>query len=206
MRFSKISRVVLLGLMVAGASAKSKDPGMPMYVLRAQTVAVMVDPDAGISLQDPNANQTAQKDVEAALTSWGRFRVVLGAEQSDLVIVLRKGSGKLAQETLPDPRQNSRPGSVISTPGAIGVSAQHGTQPSLQGGNPPDGEQTGSSRPHPQGEAGPAEDSFAVYEGKREEPVLDSPPGWRWVHKNGLHAHDVPAVDEFRKAIAEAEK
>jgi hypothetical protein len=206
MRFSKISRVVLLGFMAAGAFAKGNDPGMPMYVLRAQTVAVMVDPDAGISLKDPNANQTAQKDVEAALTTWGRFRVVLGAEQSDLVIVLRKGSGKLAQETLPDPRQNSRPGSVTSTPGAIGVGVQHGPQPSLQGGKAPDGEQTGTSNPHPQAEGGPVEDSFAVYEGKRQEPVLDSPPAWRWVHKNGLHTHDVPAVDEFRKAIAEAEK
>jgi len=35
---------------------------------------------------------------------------------------------------------------------------------------------------------------------------MDGAPGWRYVHKNGLHPHDVPAVAEFRKAFAEALK
>ena len=206
MRRNFIAKGMLLGLIVTWASAKDKGPIMPGYVLRAQTVAVMIDPDAVVSLKDPNANQTAQKDVEVALTNWGRFRVVLGGEQADLVIVLRKGLGKLTEETIPDNRPYNRPGSVTPSQDGITIGAQHGSQPSLQGGNLPDAAQNGTRDPKFQMEIGNVDDSFVVYEGKREEAVMDSPPAWRWVRQNGLHSHDVPAVDEFRKAIAEAEK
>jgi len=38
------------------------------------------------------------------------------------------------------------------------------------------------------------------------ESPLNRAPLWRYVAKNGLRSPDVPAVEEFRKALAEAEK
>jgi hypothetical protein len=205
MRVRQAAVGLFLAMLTGGAVAQ-KDKELPMYVLQAQTIAVMIDPDAGVSLKDPYANQTAQRDVETALVNWGRFRVVIGSEQADLVVVIAKGSGKLAAETLPDRRQNSRPGSVTPSQDGIGIGVQHGTQPPLREGGSTNGTQNGERDPRPQAVLGQVDDTFSVYEGKLGEPVMDSPPVWRWVHKNGLHSHDVPAVDEFRKAIAKAEK
>jgi hypothetical protein len=44
-----------------------------------------------------------------------------------------------------------------------------------------------------------------VFDGKVEKP-LDGAPGWRYMARDGLRPHNVPAVDEFRKAVAAAEK
>ena len=65
-RASILLPMTLLIASLCFAKDKNKSP-LPFSVLRAQTVAVVVDPDAGISLEDPLANQTAQKDVETAL-------------------------------------------------------------------------------------------------------------------------------------------
>jgi hypothetical protein len=46
---------------------------------------------------------------------------------------------------------------------------------------------------------------FAVYRGRRDDP-LDSTPVWRLSAKDALRSPSVPAVDEFRKLIVEAEK
>jgi hypothetical protein len=199
-RWLKLVWMGLVLLVITPALAKDSKPVMPTYILTARTVAVMIDPDAGVSLKDPNANQTAQKDVETALLKWGRFTTVMAAEGADLVIVLRKGHDKLADTTVSDPRQNSRPGSVARTDDSISIGAQHGALP------PP-------STPHPEVEVGTTDDSFVVFPGQREDATgappgspTDNVAGWRSVHKNALHSHDVPAVDEFRKAIEEAEK
>src|ERR1019366_6524446 len=96
---TRILQFGAIGLLIAPAFAKDSKPAVPAYMLTARTVAVMVDPNAGISLSDPNANQTAQRDVEAAILNWGRFTTVMGPQQADLVIVLRKGHGKLVDET-----------------------------------------------------------------------------------------------------------
>lgn len=199
-----LSLTAFCSLLVSTAVAKGPKPILPPYVLQARTVAVMIDPGAGIDLHDPNANQTAQRDVEAAIQTWGRFEVVLSPVQADLVIVLRKGLGKLATETTSDPRQNSRPGSVTQTPGEISIGAQHGTPPpgsNRQPGTIPS--QAGTAQP--QAEIGRVNDSFLVYEGNTPDPT-DGVPAWRYDRKNALHSHDVPAVDEFRKALTEAEK
>ena len=188
---------------IASAGGKSKDkPLFPAYILNAHTVTVLVDPTAGISLNDPRANQVAQGDVEAALLKWGRFMPVLSTQQTDLIIVIRKGSGKLGNVTISDPRQNNRPGTVTPTDNGIGIGAQQGRPPATSS-NPFPGDQ--SQTAHPQAEIGGTEDSFLVYEGKVESP-LDGVPGWRYQSNDALHPHNVPAVEKFRKAIEEAEK
>jgi hypothetical protein len=205
-RASKLAFLSLACLLLTSALAKSNKPTVPRYILDAHTVAVMIDPNAGIPVSDPNANQTAQRDVEAALLKWGRFTTVLSPVDADLIIVLRKGHGKLADATIGDPRQNSRPGSVTSTDDGISVGAQHGTPPPGSTGSRNPNQAVPPPGAHPQAEAGNVDDSFQVFEGKTGNDPSDSIAGWQWIHKNGLHSHDVPAVDEFRKAIAEAEK
>jgi hypothetical protein len=54
-------------------------------------------------------------------------------------------------------------------------------------------------------EIGGADDSFTVYEGKVAKP-LNGAPGWKYVAPDGLHSHNVPAVDAFKKAVAAGEK
>jgi hypothetical protein len=180
--------------------AKPKDPTLPAYVLRARTVLVIVDPSAGVDMDDPRANEVARKDVEAALLSWGRFETVQSGMDADLTIVIRKGSGKLVNTTVSDPRQNGRPGDVAATDDAIMLGGQRGQGPGS------DRQPGASSPPHPQTEVGNVVvDSFIVYEGKTDGG-LGGAIGWRYMAKDALRSHNVPAVDEFKKAIAEAEK
>jgi hypothetical protein len=197
--------VLVLGCAGTGGWAKDKPKRvLPPYVLTAHTVAVLVDPEAGVSVEDPRANQVAQKDVEAALMDWGRYEPVMGADGADLLIVIRRGHGKLAEDTITDPRQNSRAGVINSTDRGVGVGVQHGQQQPLGGASAP-GTNSGGGTAHPQAEIGGLEDEFFVYKGGVERP-LDSAPAWRWVRKDGLHLHDVPAVAEFQRAVAETEK
>jgi hypothetical protein len=46
---------------------------------------------------------------------------------------------------------------------------------------------------------------FAVYRGKRDN-ALDAPAIWRYSTRDALSSPGVPAVDAFKKLIAEAEK
>ena len=197
--------VLAASVLMPAALAKDKGPVLPLYVLQARTVAVIIDPDAGISMSDPDANQTARKDVETALLKWGQFQLALSPTAADIVIVLRKGSGKLADATVDDPRQNRRPGSITNTDGAVAVGVQHGTPPPQPGevvlGEP----QVPPPEAHPEAEIGARDDSFVVYRGHTSDPA-DNVPAWRYVRKDALHSHDVPAVDEFRKAVQAAAK
>jgi hypothetical protein len=189
--------------LMPAAPAKDRGPVLPIYVLQARTVSVIIDPDAGMSLSDPNANQTAQKDVETALLKWGRFQTVLSTAEADIVIVVHKGTGKLADATVNDPRENRRGGSITNTDGAVAVGVQHGQPPPQPGDTPQP--QMPPPELHPQAEVGSRDDSFVVYQGHTNEPT-NSVLAWRYVHKNALHSHDVPAVDEFRKAVEAAAK
>jgi hypothetical protein len=209
-----LSTLVILGLLAAApAPAKSKDKTLPPYILQAHTVAVVIDPSSGIDVEDPRANQVAQKDVETALANWGRFSPVIGYADADMIIVIRKGHGRVADATISDPRQNDRAGVINPTDTGVSGGVQRGPQPNLGSGDPrypgataPGGTPTQlPSTPHPQLEVGGAEDWFIVYEGKVPKP-LDGTPGWRYVAQDGLHSHNVPAVEEFRKAVAAADK
>jgi hypothetical protein len=201
-RASVLIAMCLLMVSSGFAKDKTKSP-LPFYVLQARTVAVLVDPDAGISIDDPQANQLAQKDVETAFLNWGRFEPLLNSQTADLIIVVRKGHGHLVDDTISDPRQNNRPGVINPTDNGVAMGGQRGRPGNLSDA-PPSGSPMPES-PHSQMEIGAPDDSFAVYQGGVPNP-LGNPPIWRYATKDGLHSHDVPAVTAFRKAVAETEK
>ena len=62
--------------------------------LQAHTVAVIIHPDAGIDLEQPDANKIAQRDLEAALLNWGSVDRTISRRNADLIIVVRKGNGR----------------------------------------------------------------------------------------------------------------
>ncbi len=66
------------------------------------------------TLEDPNANQIARRDVEAAFLHWGRLEPALAEQPADLIVVIRRGHRRLVSETIPDPRQNDRIGGISS--------------------------------------------------------------------------------------------
>ena len=190
--------MIILAASMAVAGGKKKEL-LPAYVLKARTVLVIIDPDVGTSITAPQANKTAQDDVEKALMKWGRLSPVIPGMPADLVITVRKGSDKLIQPTIGGEPTNDRPVIVQQTDNAIHIGVQQG--------RPPDATQGGSqnTNAHPQMEAGPPEDYFVVYEGSQGLHP-DGPPVWHYSSKNALRSPDVPAVAEFRKIIEAAEK
>src|SRR5580692_10946345 len=104
--------LVLVVLMVSCLAAAGKDKKkavLPYDILEATSVLVVVDPDAGVALDAPNANQTARENVERAIMDWGRFVLVQDVSSADLVIEIRKGNGKMAQPTVSGVPINNRP-------------------------------------------------------------------------------------------------
>jgi hypothetical protein len=197
-RMRGLLMLVLLFTSVAIVGGKKKAL-LPDYVLKAHTVHVIIDPDAGTSMTAPQANKTAQDEVEKALMKWGRLRPVVEGMPADLVITVRKGSGKIVQPTISGEPTNDRPVIVQPTDNGIRIGAQQGRSPNST--QPP----AQDTKPHPGMEAGPTEDMFVVYEGS-EGAGLDAAPVWRYSAKNALRSPDVPAVAEFRKIIEAAEK
>ena len=163
--------VLLLSCLFATAKDKKKAL-LPADVLRARSVLVLVDPNSGMDVQNPNANRTAQEDVEKALMNWGRFSLAMDAENADLIITVRKGSGKIVQPTIGGVPNNNRP--VILEPtdsgGRIGVRPGN----PAGAGDPPE--------PQPQVQVGQSQDTFVVYRGssKDQECRLYSDGKVRW--------------------------
>jgi hypothetical protein len=182
------------------ASAKKKKVLLPTEVLQARTAWVIVDPNAGVDVRDPQANNLARGAVENALRRWGRLQPVTDASQADLIIVVRKGNGNIANPTIggtranaPPPMTGQNPDSGMNGPGSV------------RNGPPPFGE----SEPHPQMEVGDAEDTLSVYRCSHMQDTgnpLQSSPVWRYSGTNALEAPQVPAVDAFRRVVQEAEK
>lgn len=200
---ARLSLLLLLGALIASPlQAKDKDKNkstLPDFVLRASTVVVVIDPDAGEPVDQPNANAAARESVEKALTDWGRLRPMMDGAQTDLVIVVRTGSGAAVRPTIKGGPMDQRPGVAQGGDASIRVGGQQGHAPPLSQSGP---QNTG---PHISNEVGPTEDSFAVYRGGIDYP-LDSPAVWRYVAKGCLKPPRMTAVEEFRKALAEADK
>ena len=196
------SLLLLATLVAVPADAKDKKKQtLPEYVLKATTVLVVVNPEAGEPLEQPMANATARENVEKALMEWGRFRLVMDGAESDLVIAVRTGSGKMVQPTIKGGPIDSRPGVGQATDSSIRIGAQQGTPPPLTDpgmGGPQTGPRMGN-------QVGPSEDTFEVYRGGVQNP-LDAPAVWRYIAKDCLREPKVTAVEEFRQAIADAEK
>jgi len=199
--FDRVRVLTLMMVLIASlaiAGPKKKDL-LPAYVLKARTVLVIIDPESGTSMTAPQANKTAQDDVEKALMKWGRFAPVVPGMPADLVITVRKGSGKVMEPTIGGEPKNDRPVIVQQTDSNIRIGTQIGRPPDAQQGSPQD------NKPHPQMEAAPPDDMFVVYEGSVGLHP-DGPPVWHYYGKNALRSPDVPAVTEFRKIIEAAEK
>jgi len=193
------SLVILAALLAVPLSAKDKKkPTLPDYVLKASTVQVVISPGSGEPLDEPSANATARENVEKALMEWGRLRPVLEGMQADLVITVRRGT-KMGEPTIQGGPVDSRPGVGQSTDSTVRIGAQHGTP---TGVGPQSAPQSG---PRLGKAMGSSDDTFEVYRGDVDDP-LDAPAVWRYIAKDGLRAPEVTAVEEFRKAMAEAEK
>ena len=199
---ARLPLLLLTALLAVPATGKDKKKfTLPEDVLRAQTVRVVIDPQAGEPLDQPNANANARDNVEKALMDWGRFRLVMDGQESDLVIAIRTGNGQSSRPTIKGGPIDQRPGIGQSTDSNIRIGAQQGHPPMADPGPYPQ-----NQGPRISNEIGPSEDMFAVYRGSSADP-LDSPPVWRYIKKDCLRpTPQVAAVEEFRKALADAQK
>jgi hypothetical protein len=189
----RVSTLLALTFLVTLGFAKDKTKNtLPPYVLQAKTVAIIIDPNAGMSVDDPQANVRAQKDVEAALLKWGRFDLVSETKSADLIVVVRKGNGRPMDDAMADARQNNGGDGINST-------GRGGSMGPPRGSLPPSPADTQS-----QARIGLAEDFFAVFKGGQNP--LDANPAWKYMGTDGLSPQTVPAVAAFKKAVAAAEK
>jgi len=200
---SRLPIALLVGLVLTlpVVAKNKKKPTLPDLILRAQTVYVVIQPDAGEPLTDPTANRTAEDAVEKAIMKWGRFNLVPSSQTADLIIAVRRGHA--SGPTIRNSPADARP--VIIQPNGEG-----GTRVGGQRGRPPDLSDPGLGGPTNQGpqisnQVGSSEDSFEVYMGGVEYP-LDAPPLWRYMAKDALKSPRVDAVEQFRKAINESEQ
>lgn len=203
-------RFLVLYIAIAAATFsfanEKKKPVLPATILNAQTVTVIIDPDAGVSTDAPLANKTAQDDVEKAFANWGRFKPIMSGMGPDIIVVIRKGNGKILQPTVHGGGSpNDEPVVIQPNDNGIRIGGQKGkpagtSQPVGTSQNDPE-----MGKPVPGATVGATEDSFAVFDGGTVD-FASSTPMWRYVRKNALHSHDVPAVAEFKKIVEETEK
>ena len=191
--------IALSALLAVPLTAKDKKKStLPEYVLRAQTVLVVIQPGAGEPLDQPRANFMARDYVEKALSEWGRFRIVMDGQESDLIVSIRTGGGRGLRPTIRGGPIDQRPGLGQTTDSTVRIGGQRGQPPNDPTMDPDRRTRIGT-------ESGPSEDMFEVYRGGISDP-LDASPVWRYIAKDCLQPPQNSAVEQFRKAIAEAEK
>ena len=145
--------VTLAALLLASATAKDKKKSsLPEDILRARTVLVVIDPEAGEPIDQPNANATARDNVERALMEWGRFSLVMDGQESDLIIVVRTGGGAM-RPTMKGGPIDQRPGLGQTTDSSVRIGGQRGQPPPLSDPTM----DPRSQRPHLQNEMGPSD-------------------------------------------------
>jgi hypothetical protein len=195
---------IVLALVPLTSAKDKKKQVLPNYVLRAQTVAVVIRPEAGEPLTSPAANRTAQTNVMNAMAKWGRFRLVSDAQAADLIVAVQKGhaNGPTIRNSPVDSQPIILDGGVQPADGGIPPAGVHGRSPDLT--NPGMGRPS-SRAPNISNEAGMSEDSFEVYMGGVDHP-LDAPPVWRYVAKDALNSPQVTAVQQFRNAVNESDQ
>jgi hypothetical protein len=213
MKYPRYAAALSLVILSLCAPAKDKKKALlPEDVLKAHTVLVIVDPSAGVDAQDPNANRLARTDVEQALMKWGRLMPVQEGFTADLIIMVRKGNGKLVQPTIGGTPVNGTPPVSIGSTSTPDESTTHAAARWGHSGIPNDPSNAGSqpANPQPQVEAGSTQDLLVVYRGGiKDDPSwspLNAPAVWRYTAKNALESPSVPAIAAFRKAIADSEK
>jgi hypothetical protein len=211
MPYRKILALSSILLFCAVAEGKDKKKSLlPADILHAETALVVVDPEAGVDAENPNANRAARQAVEDALNRWGRFRLVQEGFTADLVIVVRKGNGKVVQTTIGGtPINGIPPVSGGSTTSPTQTTTRAGGRWGDPGFNDPSSAGSQPSAPRPQVETGSSQDMFAVYRGKKNDPTsspLEAPAVWRYSGKDALAAPSVPAVEAFHKLVVESEK
>jgi hypothetical protein len=195
--------VLIMLLVGASVSANKKEKQvLPSAVLKAETVCVIIQPEAKEPLNDPNANLKAQQEVEKAIMKWGRFRLTTDVDIADLVITVQKGTGKAADATISGGPIDSRPVIINGTDDQIRIGGQKGHPPS--GTEIPDTTADGG-RAHPGVQMGGGEDMLRVYLGGVPYPV-DASPVWAYSAKDSLRPPAVAAVEQFRKVFEESEK
>ncbi len=182
-------------------SKKKEKPVLPEVVLKAQTVVVLIEPDAGEPMDDPTANRKAREEVEKALMSWGRFRLVQETSTADLVVIVKKGTEKAATPTISGGSVDKRPVTVETTENQIRIGAKQG-QPD---GSSDSDTSPSNGRAQESVEVGPSEDSFRVYMGG-DTFNQNNASIWSYRAKNALRPPNVTAVQEFHKAITDAEQ
>jgi hypothetical protein len=199
---TSIAMALALVLAAGMGSAKKKEKvQLPEFILKAQTVVVLILPDAGEPMNDPFANRKAQEEVEKALMKWGRYRLTQDASTADLVIAVKKGSGQIANPTINGGPVDTRPGTIETTDNQIRIGAQQGRPPN----GPESGDATGTSgRASPGMEVGSSDDMFEVF--RADIYTGRGAPVWQYVAKDGLKPPSVTAVEQFRKAVEESEK
>src|SRR5579862_8416988 len=161
-----LSLLILTALLLAvPAAAKDKKKSqIPDLILRAQTVHVVIDPYVGEPLDQPNANASARDNVEKALTEWGRYRVVMDGEESDLVIMIHTGDDRMARPTMKGGPIDQRAGVGQNTPSSIRIGGQQGQPPFNDPSMDPQSPQ--NQGPRVSNDVGPRTDSFVVYQGR----------------------------------------
>jgi hypothetical protein len=185
----RIAATLVLILLASAAYGKKKKDNFPALILNAQYVAVVNDPDVGVSVI-PGTDQAVRSDVENAIEKWGRYKLTSSPENADLILVVHPG-GSNVKPTIAAP--STYP--PLGSPGDVSIGI---------GGRPPLST-TEPTTAGPRMNVGSSDDVFSVYRGGTSYP-LDAPPLWRYSGKNALQHPAVPAVEKLRKAVDDAEK